>query len=339
MIGSQPSRPPFPVTLDNWQSADQLGWTFQHMAEIFTTAAISRSIESAVRLPTRSEPVHEIVLVGPDGVSRTVGEVIAATNTDGWMVLDRGTVIAEHYLGELQPSTPHLLMSVSKSIVGIVVGELVGRGLIDVEAPLTRYVPELGASGYAGATVRNVLDMRSGIKFSENYLDPYAEVRLLDQAFGWAPRLVPDVPETLRGFLRSLTQAAPHGGAFNYRSCETDILGWVCEAATGRWFPELASDLVWSRIGAEFDANIGLDAEGTGMFDGGISATLGDLARFGMMILGEGTSLTGAQVVAPEWIADTFAGAPDSRQAFADSPGDNRMPGGMYRNQFWFPYA
>ena len=181
--------------------------------------------------------------------------------------------------------------------------------------------------------------MRSGIRFSEDYLDPGAEVRLLEQAFGWAPRLAPDVPGSLRDFLVGLHADRPHGGAFDYRSCETDVLGWVCEAAAGRPFPALAGELVWGRIGAEFDANIGVDSEGSSMFDGGMSAALGDLARFGLMLLRDGTSLTGEQVVPPAWVEDTFAGGQDSREAFAASPGDNRMPGGMYRNQFWFPDA
>jgi CubicO group peptidase (beta-lactamase class C family) len=73
------------------------------------------------------------------------------------------------------------------------------------------------------------------------------------------------------------------------------------------------------------------------MFDGGMSAALGDLARFGLMILRSGSSLVGEQVVPEWWIEDSFAGGSDSRAAFAASPGDNRMPGGFYRNQFWIP--
>ena len=248
-------------------------------------------------------------------------------------------MLVERYPGGMDPATLHLLMSVTKSVVGITVGALVGQGVIDTEALVTHYVPALYESGYAGATVRNLLDMRSGIHFSEDYLDPMAEVRVLEQAFGWAPKLLPDVPGTLRDFLLSLRQDGPHGGPFDYRSCETDVLGWVIEAATGRRFADVAAELVWSRIGAEFDANIGVDSEGSGMFDGGMSATLGDLARFGLMILRNGTSLTGDQVVPAWWVDDSFAGGPDSLRAFADSPGDNRMPGGFYRNQFWIPDA
>jgi CubicO group peptidase (beta-lactamase class C family) len=101
---------------------------------------------------------------------------------------------------------------------------------------------------------------------------------------------------------------------------------------------ELMSQLLWSKLGAERDASIGVDSVGTGMFDGGINAVLRDLARFGSLYLNEGTSLTGARVVSQSWITDTFAGGADSRAAFAASPDDIRMPGGMYRNQCWLPY-
>jgi len=94
-------------------------------------------------------------------------------------------------------------------------------------------VPVLANSGYAGATVRQLLDMRSGIAFSEDYLNPMAEVRLLEQAIGWAPRTVPDLPTTMYDYLVTLRQKSPHGGPFQYRSCETDVLGWICEAASG----------------------------------------------------------------------------------------------------------
>ena len=338
VIGSTASRPPFPVTLDNWQTAPQIGWTFCHIAEIFPTAPISRGAEPPPPLLRRIEPVADLNCWDVDGERTTVGSIMKATETDGWIVLHDGQLLAEEYAEAMEPATLHLLMSVSKSIVGILVGALAGKGALDVEAPVTAYVPELEGSGYRGATVRHLLDMRSGIEFSEDYLDPDSEVRLLEQAVGWAPHRSSRVPPTLRGFLLTLRQATEHGGPFEYRSCETDILGWVCEAAAGRRFAELAGELVWSRLGADFDANIGIDPEGTGMFDGGISAALCDLARFGAMIARDGTSLSNHQVVPEAWIADSFAGGPDSRQAFAASPTDTRMPGGMYRNQFWFPY-
>ncbi len=102
--------------------------------------------------------------------------------------------------------------------------------------------------------------------------------------------------------------------------------------------PELMTELLWSRLGAQCDATIGLDPAGTGFFDGGISACLTDMIRFGSLFLRDGVSLTDQQVLPEAWIADTLDGGPDSRQAFAASPDDTGMPGGMYRNQMWFPY-
>lgn len=341
MIGGDSGRAPSGVTLDNWQSAPHLHWAFQHVADFLPTAVISRGSGPTVELREGpSTGLSEIVLVDPtDGVPRTVGEVIASTATDGWIVTRGGAVLEEQYYSGMTPDTAHLLMSVSKSLIGTVTGALVDAGTLDVDSPLTRYVPALAASGYAGATVRNILDMRSGIRFSEEYLDPMAEVRLIEQAIGWAPRTVESVPYTMYDFLVTLRQETPHGGPFLYRSCETDILGWVCEAAAGTRMPELMSQLLWSRIGARNDAVIGVDPVGTGMFDGGINACLSDLVRFGSLYLNDGVSLTGQRVLSQAWVADTFTGGPDSLAAFAASPGDNRMPGGMYRNQCWLPYG
>jgi CubicO group peptidase (beta-lactamase class C family) len=283
--------------------------------------------------------VGSLPVISPyDGTPTTVDAIMASTSTDGWIVLHDGVVLAEAYPAAMPPATPHLLMSVSKSLVGCVAGSLVAQGVLDVDAEVASYVPALAKSGYNGATVRHLLDMRSGIKFSEAYLDADAEVRRLEQAIGWAPRRHQDGPEGMYPFLLSLQRKAAHGGPFEYRSCETDVLGWVCEAAAGMAMPQLMSELLWSRLGCESDANIGVDAHADGMFDGGISATLRDLARFGEMIRRGGTSLTGEQVVPDSWVRDSFTGGPDSREAFALSPDDNRMPGGMYRNQFWFPF-
>ncbi|OMC23327.1 serine hydrolase domain-containing protein [Mycobacterium colombiense] len=329
---------PAGLSLDNWLSAPYAHWSFQHVEDFVPTAVISRGTGPVAALPGAASPLAQIPLVTAGEVATTVGGVMGATATDGWAVAHRGSLVAEEYLGGMGPKTRHLLFSVSKSLVGAVVGSLHEDGAIALDAPVTKYVPALANCGYAGATVRHLLDMRSGIGFSENYQDPAAEIHLLDQAMGWAPRSSPDAPATLQEFLLTLRQKSAHGGPFEYRSCETDVLGWICEVAAGVRMPELMSQLIWSRIGAQCDATLAIDPVGTGFFDGGISACLTDMIRFGTLFLRDGVSLTGHQVVPAAWIADTLDGGPDSRQAFAASPDDNEMPGGMYRNQMWFPY-
>lgn len=328
------------VDMHNWQLPQNLRWSFQHMSEFLPTAAISRGQGPAAELPAAHRDLDSIMLApaSAEEAPMSVGAVMGSTDTDGWMLLHRGSVLTEQYFGEMGAGTEHLLMSVSKSLVGAVAGALCDAGLLDPQAQLTDYVPALADSGYAGATVRHLLDMRSGIAFSEEYLDPRAEVRILEEAIGWAPPAFPG-PKGMYPFLATLRQKTAHGGAFEYRSCETDMLGWICESASGSTMPILMSHLLWGKLGAEADAVIGIDQFGTGMFDGGINATLRDMARFGSVFLNDGLALGGERVLSSEWIEQTLAGAEDSREAFASSPGDNRMPGGMYRNQMWFPYA
>lgn len=332
------SRIPAGISLDNWLAAPYSRWSFQHVEEMVPTAVISRGAGPVAELPAAATAVADMPVTNVGGESTTVAAVMAATATDGWAVAHRGSMVAEEYLDGLEPDSRHLVFSVSKSLVGAVVGALHGAGALELDAPVTAFVPALRDSGYAGATVRHLLDMRSGIAFSEDYRDPGAEIHLLDQAMGWAPRTRPDAPATLQEFLLTLRRTSPHGGPFRYRSCESDVLGWVSEVAGGARMPQLMSELLWGRLGARRDASIGVDAAGTGFFDGGVSACLTDLIRFGSLFLRDGVSLTGHQVLPLAWVADTLEGGPDSREAFAASPDDNEMPGGMYRNQMWFPY-
>lgn len=326
------------VTLANWQTEPYLDWAFQHLDEVIPTAPIAAAAYPLV-LPRNPTDLTGLPVTLPEGEHSTVGAVMAATDTDGWAVLHRGALVAEAYPRGMAPQTRHLLMSVSKSLVGMTAGVLVERGSLDPERAVEAYVPQVAHSGYAGASVRDLLDMRSGIGFSEEYLDPNADVRIMEQAIDWAPRTSPDVPATLYGFLASLKQVRPHGGPFEYRSCETNMLGWVCEAATGAHLTTLLSELLWQPMGAETDGFIGTDSVGTGLADGGICVTVRDLVRFGSLLLQDGASATGVQVVPAAWVHDTWAGGPDSTAAFAASPTVTLMPGGMYRNQVWHPYA
>ncbi|MDN5659511.1 MAG: beta-lactamase family protein [Brevibacterium aurantiacum] len=327
------------IDKDNWQDADNVRWSFQHVDQVLPTTPISRGTGPVAQLPADLQDLGSVEVPKTEfSEARSVRSVIEASDTDAWLVMHNGTVLTEEYFSTMGPGTEHLLMSVSKSLVGTVAGVLAGAGDLDPSRLVTDYVPELAASGYAGATVRHILDMRSGIKFSENYLDPKSEVRQIEEAIGWSETKPAGQPTGMYDFLTTLEAKSEHGGVYEYRSCETDVLGWVCEKIAGESMQTLMSRVLWSRIGAERDALIATDQYGVGMFDGGINTTLRDLARFGYLYANRGASLTGEQVVPTSWIGDTLTGDADIRKAFADGPDDNRMPGGMYHNQFWFPF-
>jgi CubicO group peptidase (beta-lactamase class C family) len=335
-----PSFPPRPEerwTLDTWREPPLNRRSYQHMREIVPTARVAASRAVSALAPGASIALDRVGVTHPDGREETAAAVLARTFTDGFLVVSGDELVVETYPGGMPADRPHMLLSLSKSIVGCVVATLAEAGLVDVDGLLTAHLPELAASGYAGATVRHLLDMRSGIAYSEDYLNPLAEIRVFAQVVGWASTARPDLPASMYEWLATLPAAGPHGGAFHYRSCETDVLGWLCERAAGRPMQELISELLWTPIGAEVDMDAGVDRVGSVIHDGGLAATLRDLGRFGLMLLHRGRVEDTA--VLPEWwIDDTAAAGQDSRAAFAQSEMYAWMPGGRYRNQFWLPY-
>jgi CubicO group peptidase (beta-lactamase class C family) len=229
----------------------------------------------------------------------------------------------------------HLLQSVSKSITGTLAGILVGKGQLDPDALVTSYVPELEGTSFDGATVRHLLDMRAGTEFDETYSNPDSDLRHSEAQFGWAPGPRPE--DNSIAYLATLHNHREHGGEFEYRSILTDTLGLVLERAAETRFGELLGRELWAPLGAEDDASVTIDADGFAVADGGISVTLRDLARFGLLVLNDGAGPSG-QVVPAGWIADTLAGEDDSADAFAASDEYREMlPGGHYRNQWWVP--
>jgi CubicO group peptidase (beta-lactamase class C family) len=322
---------------ESWQLGPANRWTFSHLREVVRTARVAAP-PGPPRAFEPGDPLDPALAVTQlDGSTGTLDTLLGHTFTDGLLVLHRGRLVLERYPAELTPNGTHALLSVSKSLIGSVVGILMGQGAIEEHANITTYLPELVGCGYDGATVRQLLDMRSGIKYSEHYEDPGAEITMVGQVVDWSPRVLVDLPTSLYDYLTLLVAAGAHGGPFHYRSCETDVLGWICERSTGRRMPDLLSDLIWQPIGAEQDADAAVDRVGSVIHDGGLAAGLRDLGRFGQMLLDRGR--VGDRQVVPEgFLDDTYAGAADSRAAFASSSTDTRMPGGMYRNQFWLPY-
>jgi CubicO group peptidase (beta-lactamase class C family) len=148
----------------------------------------------------------------------------------------------------------------------------------------------------------------------------------------WRPRDERDLPPDALSYFGTLSNDTAHGGAFNYRSILTDVLGWVLERAAGTRLAELIAREVWQPMGAEHDAEITVDAFGNPMADGGISATLRDMARFGQLMLDRGRQ----RIVPASWVADTIRGARDGAEAFVrGGPPPGWPTGGHYRNCWW----
>ena len=326
------------ATLANWQDPPYNRWSFQHLRELIPTQRIPRGHGPRPALGQQnggSAVLGDVTVYRLAGHTSTFAEVIAETWTDAVVVLHDGQIVFEQYVNGMTEETPHLLMSVTKSVVGCIAGVLVEQGLLDPDKQANSYVPEIVGSGYDGATVRHLLNMRTGVAFREEYTNPDSEVRVMERYMGWRPGEDDHEARGMYFYLTKLGTDTDHGGPFVYRSADTDMLGWVCERAAGARMADLISLLIWQPMRAEFDAEITCDGVGSAIHDGGMSARARDLARFGQLILEDGY-VHGASIVPERWLHEARALDPDIRGAFAASDSEPVLTGGWYRNQFWF---
>lgn len=325
-----PPREDMRPTLETWDRPPFNRWSFQHVREILPTTSVHRGPGRASVLPRTPVDLDRIEFEDSAGTLTTLADLLEETYTDGFIVVHQGHVVYERYFNGMTERSLHLSQSVAKSICASVAGILIGRGILDPDAPVETYVPEFARCGYRGATVRQVMDMRSGVRFSEVYTDPNSDIARFDFASGWKPRTSRDDPACVFDLIMGVEQDRDHGGAFQYRSIETDVMAFCMERATGRRLADLVSDELWSKLGVEEDACFTVDAAGYALADGGFNACLRDYARFGLMHLDMGV-FNGRQIVPAEWVAQCRTGD----HAVFGAPYTEVLPNGAYRNQFW----
>ncbi len=299
-----PPTPETQVSLANWRQSPFNRWAFHHVREIIPTADIPHDPANVCELKPALQALDRLPVAMPGGKTTSFGQFLEDSATDGIVILHKGTLIFERYGNGMTARTPHILMSVSKSMLGLVAGVLAGEGALDVERAITDYVPEVARTAYAGATVRHLLDMRTGLVFDENYLATSGPIIEYRKSTGWNPLAPGEAPSDLRSFYRNLTEAdRPHGGRFHYISVNTDLLGWVVERAAGRRFSDLMSTLIWQPMGAAESAYITVDRLGAPRCAGGMCMATRDLARVGQLVLERGARGT-RQIIPESWIAD-----------------------------------
>lgn len=321
------------VELANWRTPPFNRWALSHVSELVPSAAVRMQTGAASDLLQGAADLSDFRLE-EDGRDVDFDAWLAATYTDAIVVLKTNEVVVERYFGEMDRRRQHILMSVSKSVLGFVVGCLVERGQFDTEALVTSVVPEVAGTAYDGATLRNLLDMRVGVMFDENYHATSGPIVEYRKAQLWDPLKVGQTPTDLRGFYQRLTATdGSHNDRFHYVSPNTDLLGWVVERLSGKRYADLVSELIWKPMGAEEDAYITVDRLGAPRCAGGVCATTRDLARLGRLLFaGDGG---GHQVVPDAWINDILEngdGAAWDRGDLAELFGGAPM---HYRNQWY----
>jgi len=312
-----------------WDLAPYNRWAFQNVRQIVPTAEVWRGPGPAQPLAEAPQNLQELEFE-IDGTRLSIGQFLDESYTDGFIVLKKGAIVTEVYMNGMERRTKHLSQSVAKSIVGTVAGILNGRGELDFAAPVTHYLPELEQTGYRGATVQQVMDMQSGVRFDETYTAPDSHIAKVDAACGWK-ELKPGWPDTMWKLILELKDMeAAHGESFRYRSIETDVIGFMLQRISGLPLAELVSRELWAPMGAEEDAYFTVDRAGYGLADGGFNATLRDYARFALLLANVGAA-RGKQIVPRSFLIDLPNG---DHSKFG---GDYRisLPEGAYHNQFW----
>ncbi|PZU44552.1 MAG: 6-aminohexanoate hydrolase [Sphingomonas sp.] len=311
----------------------KLRWAFSNQQALLPTATIRRAgqvsaLPGAPRADLDSTPFTTL-----DGKPMTWGAAFDANYTDGIVVLHKGRIVYERYAGAFSAEGRHLAMSVTKSFVGTLAELLVHEGKLDESRTVASYVPELAQSGFGNATLRQLLDMRTAIAFSEDYAAPgLSDVQKMAIAIGMGP-----APAGYPGpignfaFAAGLPGNGAHGGDFVYRTPNTMALQWVVERVGGAPLATQMSERFWKPMGMEQEATLNLDRLGTAFGGGGLNAGLRDMARFGEMIR-TGGRWNGKQIL-PAAVVKAIT-APGSAEAFAAAkyPG---LEGGSYRSQWW----
>jgi CubicO group peptidase (beta-lactamase class C family) len=312
----------------------QTRWSFANFRQMVPTRNVWRGDGRPSELPRNIRDDIDAVRFQPlgSGGTMTWEQSLAANYTDAIIVLHKGRVVYERYFGVMTPHTQHMAMSVTKSFFGTLGAMLVAEGKLDPDARVPRYIPELEGTAFGDATVRQVLDMTTGIRYSENYADPAAEIWQHARAGSVFPRPPGyEGPQSFYEFLRTLKKEGEHGQVFAYKTVNSDVLGWLIRRATGESVGDLLSERIWQKLGAEEDGYIIVDTVGNEFAGGGLNVTLRDLARFGEMMR-LGGRFNGHQVVPKAVIADISGGADQAQFAKA---GYETLPGWSYRNQWW----
>ena len=323
--------------LANWREPDIARWSFNHLRQLLPTAPMHPA-SPPTALATARQDLDDLSFLDARGDRQKLGAFLAASQSDCFAVMKDGKLVYDWFSGFGAPDRQHIVFSITKSMASLLAGVLVGAGVIDVQRQITDYLPELGHSAYAGATMRHLLDMQIASGFREDYLDTDGVFMAYRRASAWNPIEEGDRNDGLRDFLTKMPVSdAAHGTRHHYCSPHSDVLGWVIERSGGASFAELFSRHILVPCGAAHEAYISLDTFGAPRVSGGLCITSHDLLRIGQMVC-DGGCFAGQQIVPKSWIDDIY-NQHDNHIWLQqqDGQGPRLFVNGNYRSQWYRP--
>jgi CubicO group peptidase (beta-lactamase class C family) len=263
-----------------------------------------------------SEPFHYAKAAQPpqEDWVQFLDSNLTDSKTYAFLVIRNDSILYERYFDGWQDSQQFPSFSVAKSFVSALCGMAVDEGKIkSLNEPITTYLPELLTSDprFAKVSIQNVLDMRSGIHFSERYANLFADVWKM----GFSTNL--------NDYVKHLTIEKPAGGAFEYKSINTQLLAMTIERAVGKKISDYLSEKIWQPLGMESDALWHVDSKKGQTIRGFccLNATARDYAKFGTLYLHKG-NWQGKQIISESWVN-------------ASTSIDTLVENSFYKNQWW----
>jgi len=321
---------------DRFLDFPQIRWSLAHMRELAPTVAVRRG--DAPRLsfgaPDHDDAaaIDELSFTDMHGRQRRFDAALVDTYTDGIVVLHRGRVVYERYFGALEPHIAHSCFSITKSYAATLCASLVHERVLDDTKTIPHYLPEMRGTAYDDAALRQVMDMQTGLAYTEVYAEPGSSIWDYARASGLRPRPAGySGAATSCDYLRTLRQQGAHAQAFAYKTVNTEVMCWVMARVTGQSLDAMLHERLWSPLGCEEEGYIVVDPAGMPMGGGGLSASLRDLARFGELMR-RGGDWHGRQLIPAAAVAEVRSG--DDPAKFAKA-GYTLLPGYSYRNMWW----
>ncbi len=303
--------------------AENIEYNFRNMAEIFPFRRVSKGPQN---FQFRSQPKALIESFNHHGKHYQVKELLEKTKTTGFLVLQNDAIVFEQYsLGNTIDSL-NISWSVNKSFVSALIGIAVEDGLIaSINDPITDYVAELSDSGYAGVSIKNILQMSSGVTFDEDYAAFFSDINRMGRVIA--------LGSSINEFAASLSSSKKAGQYHHYVSMDTQVLGMLLKNVTNKSPSEYLQEKIWSQLGMRSDALWLTDDLGMELAFGTLNVTVRDYARFGRLYLNQG-QWQGQQLVPKQWIIDSTT--PDAAHLMpGENPSSSNRSG--YGYQWWIP--
>lgn len=275
------------INNSRWDVGGRLShYSFRYMSEFFPVSIIQKSTTPFQYRDQPKKSFNDIVIKTKND-SLSFEKYLNKLHIASIIVVHKGSIVYEKYFSEL-PADQHSLQSVTKVITATLITILINDKKIDRNQSIEKYIPELKGSDWQGITVQQILNMRSGMDSasidyeSGPFSNPKHKNYQLESALGLLPKAA-NTPSSVYQFLIDLKKERAPGLKAEYSNINTFVLGWLAEKVTEKKYADLVTDMIWKPMGASSDAYICLSDKGIPWPHGGMSVTLRDLARFGML--------------------------------------------------------